>query len=371
MPSLEQSLLIESIGFGGAGVGRLPDGRVCFVPFTLPGERANVRIVREKKSFTEAEVVRLNESAIGRIPPRCAIFGKCGGCAYQHITYSKQLELKHGQVRDLLRRIGGLADVEVRPMLGSPSEWEYRNRISVHVEDGVVGFYGRKSHRIVPATACPIATPGVSSQLAELAGDPPRGTHRITLREPSEYHGFSQVNHGAAKVLAEAVASMLEQAFENSAEPELEAERANPARLLVDAYCGAGFFSKKLAPRFEKVIGIEWSAGAVRAAKSNAPANATYQAGAVEAHLAGVLASHPSAQTALLLDPPAEGLSAEVIDIVLSARPAAVVLVACDPATLARDLKRLGKAYAVRYVQPVDMFPQTAEIEATALCYLL
>ena len=355
MGLLEIPIFIESIAFGGAGVGRLPDGRVCFVPFTLPGERAIVRVVREKKSFLEAEVVRLTEASLERTRPRCTIFGKCGGCSYQHIAYPRQLEIKHEQVRDLLRRIGGIESADLRPVLASPDEWEYRNRISVHTADGQVGFFGRKSHRIVPATSCPIATSSVNEQLAELAAHPPREDCRITLRESTDYHGFSQVNAGAAEILAKVADEML----------------ADDHGLLVDAYCGAGFFSKKLATRFQKIIGIEWSAGAVRAAKANALENESYLAGAVEVHLAQALTSSPPAETALLLDPPAEGLSPEVLDIIANYRPATVVYVSCDPATLSRDLKKLSTWYSLDYIQPVDLFPQTAEIESAAKLKLL
>ena len=355
LEALEIPILIESVAFGGAGVGRLPDGRVCFVPLTLPGERAIVRIVREKKSFLEAELVRLTEASIERVPPRCPIFGKCGGCAYQHASYPRQLDIKQGQVRDLLLRIGGVADADVRPVLPSPSEWEYRNRISVHAQDRTVGFHGRKSHRIVPATNCLIATAPVNEQLAALAKNPPSENQRITLRERSDYHGFSQVNPGAAEVLAAAVSDML----------------AGDRGHLVDAYCGAGFFSKKLAARFKHVTGIEWSAGAVRAAKATAAENESYLEGAVESHLSVALESSPPAETALLLDPPAEGISAEVVEILGKCRPATVVYVSCDPATLARDLKKLGTWYGVDYIQPVDLFPQTAEIESAAKLKLL
>jgi len=347
---LETSILIESLAFGGAGIGRLPDGRVCFVPGTLPGERALIRILREKKSFVEAEVLRLTEVSLDRRSPRCEIFGKCGGCAYQHIAYPRQLEIKQGQVSGLLRRIAGIENPEVRPMLPSPSEWEYRNRISVHVQNGKVGFHGKKTHSIVPASSCPIATASVNEQLAALAEKPPRGNQRITLREKSDYRGFCQVNPEAAELLADAVSEFL----------------APGGVHLVDAYCGAGFFSKKLLPLFSRITGIEWSPGAARAAQRTASEKETYLAGAVEVHLEAALQSSTPEDTALLLDPPAEGLSPEVVDILGKCRPATVVYVSCDPATLSRDLKKLSTVYALDAVQPVDMFPQTAEIEVAA-----
>ena len=146
---LEATIDIESIAFGGAGVGRLPDGRACFVPGTLPGERALVKVLNSKKSYAEAEVVRLAEASARRVRPVCPVFGVCGGCAYQHAEYSLQLEIKTGQVSDLLRRVGGLPDADVRAMRASPIEWGYRNRLSAHVRDGRVGFPHRHSHRIV------------------------------------------------------------------------------------------------------------------------------------------------------------------------------------------------------------------------------
>ena len=158
------------------------------------------------------------------------------------------------------------------------------------------------------------------------------------------------MNAGAAEVLAAVVAEML----------------GEELRHLVDAYCGAGFFSKKLASRFDKITGIEWSAGAVRAAKASAAKNETYLAGAVENHLPQALESSSPAEIALILDPPAEGISPEVVEILAKYRPATVVYVSCDPATLSRDLKKLGRWYSVEYIQPVDLFPQTAEIETAA-----
>ncbi len=345
------TLAIESIGFGGAGVGRLPDGRVCFVPLTLPGERAEVRIIREKKSFTEAEVVRLAEVSVDRVIPRCPVFGRCGGCAYQHVRYERQLALKTGQVREVLRRIAGLADADVRPMLASPQEWSYRNRLGVHVANHQVGFFGRKSNRIVPVSDCPIASPDVNARLAALAANPPREDQKITLREDAGFHGFSQVNPGAAAILADVVAEML----------------AGGGDHLVDAYCGAGFLSSRPKDNFRTLTGIEWSAGAGRAARAGARAGDRFLEGAVEAHLPTALAAADPVATSLIVDPPAEGLSREVVDAILANPPAALAYVSCDPPTLARDLKALSEKFRLDFVQPVDMFPQTAEIEVAAI----
>ena len=347
---METIIHIESVAFGGAGVGRLPDGRACFVQGTLAGERTEVNVVRSKKSYAEAEVVRLMEISARRVRPVCPVFGTCGGCAYQHADYPLQLEMKTEQVSSLLKRLGGFAEAEVRPIRPSPQQWGYRNRLSVHIRDGRVGFHGRKSHRIVEVSSCPLGNDVVNARLAELAASPPRGEDRMTLRDNSEgIRGFSQVNPGAADVLADVVEGML-----------------GGGKLLVDAYCGAGFFAKQLRGRFAAVVGIEWSEGAIRSARAGALEDETYFAGAVEAHLPAALEMAPAQETALILDPPAEGLSSDVIRIIQDRCPVDLVYVSCDPATLARDLKKLSTTHRLEYVQPVDMFPQTAEIESVA-----
>ncbi len=354
-PSNKQELpiKIESVGYGGAGVGRLPDGRVCFVHGTLPGERVLVRIVKEKKSHAEAEAVRILEASPRRVAPKCPVYGECGGCALQHANYDLQLEIKTGQVRELLRRFAKLPEAPVDQILPSPAEWGYRNRISIHIDHHRIGFFHRKSRDLVDVSHCPLASDEVNARLAELRQNPPRGENRLTLREPDAPRGFSQVNTAAAECLSAAVMEM-----------------AGSGHLLVDAYCGSGFFGKRLLARFEKITGLEWSQGAVAEARRTATEKETYLPGAVENSLASVLAGAPLKETTLLLDPPAEGLSPDVARAILENPPARIVYVSCDPATFSRDAAKFLGRYTLTRVQPVDMFPQTAEIELAALFLL-
>ena len=349
----DATITIERIAFGGAGIGRLEDGRVCFVHGTLPGERVLVRVMKSKKNLVEADLVKLLEASPRRVVPKCLVFGECGGCAYHHADYELQLEIKTSQVIELLRRVGGISDVEVRPMLPSPEQWAYRNRLSVHTDGGDVGFYHRKSHQLVDVATCPIASEEVNQLLAELRKKPPRHSGRLTLREAGAERGFTQVNSSAANLLTDAVS-----------------ELAGCADFLIDAYCGSGFFSKRLLPHFKRIHGIEWSEGAVRTANETATEKETYVAGSVEAHLSQALLSGAAAETTLLLDPPAEGLSPDAMRAILENPPAKVVYVSCDPATFARDAKKLSVLYGIGRVQPVDMFPQTAEIELAAVFVL-
>ena len=110
---------IHDIAFGGKGVGRA-EGLAIFVPFVIPGEQVTARLTKKKKKFAEAELLSVNEPSPDRVEPRCPYFGACGGCAYQHIRYDRQLAIKTAQVEQTLRRLGRLNDVPMRPAIASP-----------------------------------------------------------------------------------------------------------------------------------------------------------------------------------------------------------------------------------------------------------
>src|SRR3979490_1753012 len=158
-------LKIEDVAFGGKGVAR-DNGKAVFVPFTIEGEKVSAQIVREKKQFAEAELLDLKETSPHRVEAPCPYFGRCGGCSYQHIDYEHQLAIKWRQARDVLQRIGKLKDIPMRPIVPSPIEYAYRNRITVHALDGVVGFFRRDSYRLIDIEHCPIAMDEVNRELS-------------------------------------------------------------------------------------------------------------------------------------------------------------------------------------------------------------
>jgi 23S rRNA (uracil1939-C5)-methyltransferase len=336
-------LKIEDIAFGGKGVGR-EGGKAVFVRYTIEGEIVSAEVVREKKQFAEAELVEVKQSSPDRVESKCPYFGRCGGCAYQHISYEHQLAIKWRQVRDALQRIGKLMNIPMRPIIPSPDQYAYRNRITVHAQDGVIGFYRRDSHRLLDIEQCPISRDEVNRVLAELRAQKHVRDGHYTLRTSVDARVFFQTNDGVANVLRDLIVDLVP--------PNQE--------LLIDAYCGSGFFAKALLNKFERVIGIDWDRFAIAAARENATAKETYLAGDVEEELRR-LETHRS--TTLIVDPPATGLSAAVRNAIVDLAPTTLIYVSCNPPTLARDLKELQQKFAIDSVTPLDMFPQTAEIE--------
>jgi 23S rRNA (uracil1939-C5)-methyltransferase len=340
---------IQDIAFGGKGVAR-DAGKAVFIPFTIDGERVTAKIVREKKQFAEAELIEVVEPSPERVAAPCPYFGRCGGCGYQHISYGHQLELKARQVEQAMRRIAKIPEPPMRLMVLSPLPYGYRNRITVHAQDDVVGFYRRDVHQLMDIAQCPIAMPEVNDALAQLRATRPRDGH-YSLRAHSGPRVFAQTNDAVADALADFIATIL----------------AGEKGLLIDAFCGAGFFTKRLAPQFERVIGIDWDRFAIDAARKDALPNETYLAGDVAIELSQLLRSiDPTRQPALIVDPPATGLSPELRRVILDSPPRTVIYVSCNPPTLARDLAELRQRFTVVSITPFDMFPQTAEIEVVA-----
>ncbi len=338
-------LKIEDIAFGGKGVAR-DEGKAVFVPFTIDGERISAKIIREKKQFAEGELVELQEPSPQRVLPECPYFGRCGGCSYQHISYHHQLELKAKQVEQAMRRIGRLAEPPMRPIIPSLLPYGYRNRITVHAQDNVVGFYRRDVHQLMDIERCPIAAPEVNHALAQLRAGRVRDGH-FTLRAHSGPRVFAQTNDEVAEALADLIAGLL----------------TGEKKSLIDTFCGAGFFAKRLAPQFERVIGIDWDRFAIEAAQKDAAPNETYVAGDVTTELRSLLQGSDLTATALIVDPPATGLSTKTLGAILDSPPATMIYVSCNPPTLARDIAELQQRFGVVSITPLDMFPQTAEIE--------
>ena len=353
-PGQEVTLEINDLAFGGKGVGRV-HGIACFVPGVIDGEKVRVRIHKVKSRLMVAGLLEVIEPSPHRVEAPCPVFLKCGGCTYQHIDYPHQLKIKENQLREALRRLGALIDPPVRPMIASPEQYAYRNRITVHVKDGDVGFFAEGSNRVVPVAKCLIASEEVTLGFQDLLKSRPQDGNYL-IGEKKRYGGFRQVNNAVAEILKKTV----REAVNSSTGTPIK-------ELLVDAYCGAGFFAHELQSLFTKVIGIERSIASVAMASRQAAANEEYLVGDVELKLGEALGAGNPEETVLLLDPPSEGLAELATESILERPPARIVYVSCNPATLARDAKRLAGIYRLVEVTPLDMFPQTAEIESVSV----
>src|SRR5437868_14706527 len=206
----------------------------------------------------------------------------------------------------------------MRPLIPSPIEYEYRNRITVHVRDGMIGFFRRESNKLLDIERCPIALNEVNAQLVELRRSRPRDGH-CTLRARLGAEVFTQANDAVATAMLDLVDRLL----------------GSASGTLIDAYCGAGFFSKRLRGRFGKVIGIDWDQHAIAAAREDANENETYLAVDVETELGARLRSIAPASdegnSAVIADPPSTGLSKMILETLIEQQPTQLIYVTCNP----------------------------------------
>jgi 23S rRNA (uracil1939-C5)-methyltransferase/tRNA (uracil-5-)-methyltransferase len=394
----ELELRVDTLTNLGAGLGRV-DGWVVMVPFALPGELVRVRIYRNHKQHSDADLLGIVEPSPERVQPRCPLFGTCGGCQYQHMSYAAQREWKRQQVAELLARLAGITH-PVNPTHGSPREYHYRSKLTPHYPQPFkskpgaeapeqprelpIGFLHQgQRNRIVDVSACPIATEAINDAL-------PAERQRIRARAAKlKKGGTLLLRHTLEGVTTDNNASVTEKIgpvvfqflagdfFQNNPFilPELvdyvmEHACVDGVRYLVDAYCGVGVFALCGARRFERVAGVEVNASAVKWANANAAingiTNAEFLIGEAQSIFSEI--NFPGDETAMVIDPPRAGCDEVFIRQLLALGPRRVVYVSCDPATQARDLKMLlAGGYTLEEVQPFDLFPQTRHIENVAV----
>ncbi|MBR4597638.1 MAG: class I SAM-dependent RNA methyltransferase [Opitutales bacterium] len=383
----EIELDIEDITNLGAGVGRV-DNFVVMVPFALAGERVRARVFRNQKNFSEADLVEVIKPSPDRVEPKCPLFGVCGGCQYQHLSYEAQLKWKQKQIKDLMQRIGGIADPQVEPTHRSPRIFGYRSKLTPHYErptrDGKmpVGFVmqGRRN-TIVDVENCPIASdainaalPEIRAQIKDRAATFKRGG-TVLLRDTLQ--GVITDNRATAteRVGNLELKFVAGEFFQNNPFilPELldyAADGAAGSKYLVDAYCGVGGFALWAAKRFERVVGIEISEKSIACAKENAVKNGIenceFIAGSAEKIFAGI--SFKAEETSVIIDPPRAGCDETFLRQLVEFAPRKLVYVSCGPDTQARDIKYLTACgYEILKLQPFDLFPQTRHIENVCL----
>lgn len=380
----EIEIRIDALTNLGAGVGRI-DGWVVFVPFSLPGELVKARVFRNDKNFSQADLVEVLESSPDRVQPGCPLFGECGGCQYQHLSYEKQLAWKTRQVGELMQHMAAIV-FPVNDCLSSAQIWNYRSKITPHFEKGKdgdlgpIGFlaFGRRS-QLVDVPQCPIAMdvinrelPAIREGLRANAGKFKRGATvllRATQdRVETDFRALAVEQVGELKFQFLAGDFFQNNPFILPLFTGYVAQKAatGGAKFLVDAYCGSGLFSLTLAKHFEQVAGVEVSETSCEWARKNAASNhitnATFLTASAEAIFDQI--NFPAGETAVVIDPPRKGCTPEFLDQLIKFAPLRVVYVSCDPATQIRDLKQLSEGgYQLEDVQPFDLFPHTRHLE--------
>jgi 23S rRNA (uracil1939-C5)-methyltransferase len=412
----EVEVAVEKLVTGGDGLARF-EGIPLFVPRSAPGDRLRVRITDRRPDYGRAEIVEVLEPGPGRRQAPCPYFERCGGCDLQHLEDDLQSRLKAEAVVETLERLGGVR-LEAPPEVLTAGHWGYRLRTQLHTRRGAdggveAGYFERGSHELVPVAACPILVPELEALLPalpeRLAAKAPRrldlaaggtagsGAPRTARTGAAERRGAGPapvttaplvegLPHGEVSLAVEIPPPSGEA---GGGEPEryeyaydarcfFQAHRDLVPRFAAvavgewrggeafDLYAGVGLFALPLARRYARVTAVEGDAVAARYARRNARSHGLANLEVEHFALESWIGRLPADADRVLIDPPRGGLGRKLRDALLERLPRRLTYVSCHPATLARDLHHLSRAYRLESLTLFDMFPQSGHMEAVA-----
>ncbi len=400
------NLTIEKMVYGGSGLSRMADGKVVWIPFSLPGEIVRVESILENRGTFSAWPEEIIKPGIGRVTAPCKYYQECGGCHYQHAAYQAQLLIKQSIVAEQMMRIAGGMKAPIRETVPSGNIFNYRNHVQFYVApDGKLGFQRALSHDVIPVDTCLLLENPLNELLRTLNFDAETGLQRVAIRDdgigtPTLLLSGDSPNPPAFEVdfplnviyrgpagditlsgEASNIFTMLEKTYRVSAGSFFQTNREvaeklvsyllenvkiAPGSTVLDCYCGVGFFSRFLAEHAARLVAIESSEDACDDFVVNLDMfdNVELYMGNVEAVLPG-LDIHPDL---VVVDPPRAGIAPAAIKALINSRPLQIAYISCEPSTLARDVKILMDAgYRVDEITPFDMFPQTYHIETMVI----
>ncbi|MFN2515903.1 MAG: class I SAM-dependent RNA methyltransferase [Pyrinomonadaceae bacterium] len=381
---------IERLLPGGVGLAHA-EGLTLFVSLAAPGDIVRISIDRVQGKVGFASIAEIVKPSSVRVEPPCPYFGRCGGCDFQQLTYEAQLNAKIEILRDCLHRIARLevpGDIAVHP---SPNQWHYRARANWQVEPitSRLGYFERGSNLVCDVEYCAVLVPELQEALQQVRNGIRQESIEPPVRSIDAVVGDEGVSMGPgiAQFQTRDVSRVIgKETYYFSAEAffQINYELLGPLiseaiggptgagqdRSAIDLYCGVGLFTLPLARRFARVVGVEGSLRATEFARHNLELAKLQNAEIITARVGDWMKEDSRSFGALdflLLDPPRAGCENSVIAGILALRPARIAYVSCDPATLARDLKKLigggDGQYSLDSIAAFDMFPQTHHVE--------
>ena len=452
---LLEGLTIVDVAAEGNALAR-HDEMVVFVPYGAPGDVVDVQITKKRHSYAEGRIVRLVKAGDVRIAPRCEHFGVCGGCRWQHLPYSVQLECKQRQVSDALQRIGKVEFPPITPIKGSVRIWEYRNKMEYtysnrrwltpeqmasdevfddrdgagfhipgafdkvldidccHLQDDLgnqlrrfikeyakangLSFYDlREQHGLLRTLMVRIASTGevmavmcfgeddraaIEQVMSAVKTEFPQITsllYVVNLKANDTISDQEVVTYSGRDYIEEEMEGLRfrigpKSFYQTNSEQAYELYRVardfadlHGDELVYDLYTGTGTIANFVSRRCRHVVGIEYVPEAIADAKVNSQVNGIdnteFYAGDMKDVLTDEFIEQHGRPQVMIIDPPRAGMHADVVKVVLNARPERIVYVSCNPATQARDLAMMNEQYRIVAVQPVDMFPHTHHVE--------
>lgn len=386
-------LKINALDHQGNGISKI-DNKVIFIPNTLPDEKVEVEITKDKKNYLEGKQVNIIESSPKRIESKCPYYQECGGCNYLHINIKEEEKIKLYIVKDILKRY---ANLDIDPTFISSKESNYRNKVEFKIKDGNFGYYNASSHNFIKIEKCLLAKDAINELINDkelfniqngeiiircnynnelLIKISTNDKYDIKVNELTKKHKIvgiiinDKLIYGEDSFI-ERIGGYLFKVNLNSffqINLDILNEVFNIIKkenfgTVVDLYCGVGTLG--MAVKKNKLYGIEIIPEAVKDAIKNAKINNQnnlYMLG----DSSNIKEIKDDIDT-IIIDPPRSGLNKETLDNMLNIKPNNLIYMSCNPLTLARDLNVIKNSYEVNDFYILNMFPRTKHIECLVM----
>ncbi len=390
---------IEKYDDLGRGIAYL-NGKVLFVPKTVPGDIVEIAVINDKKNFSECQVLKYIEYSPERINSSCPYFDSCGGCDFLNVKYENSLNYKVNKVKEIFNKNG--ISINPKVVLSSQNLF-YRNKITLKVQNGKLGYFKNNSHDLVEIDKCIIASNAINSMIPYikkfniLNGNVAiRSNQNEEILLVIESYDNLNININEIKKNIKLVGIVINNRlfygvdFLNENINDLNYRisydsffQINPrvAQILfntidenidvndnvLDIYCGVGTLSLSAAKKAKQVVGIEIVKNAIFNAKFNAKINNIQNTEFILGDASNIKFSKYNNFNKVIVDPPRSGLTNSVISTILKINPEEIIYVSCDPQTLVRDIKILSANYVIKDSFVLDMFCYSYHVETIVI----
>ncbi len=345
------------------------NGKIIFIPNSIVGERLNIKIIKSKAKYDIGEIVSFIDKSIHRVDNLCPYYNKCGGCNILHMEYKEQLQFKQHKIINIFQKYLHIDTNIIDNIVPSNKQFNYRNKVTLHLKKGIRGMYAQNSDKIVPIKKCILLDPTINDVLSNkklksklvirtngkdiLTNDDQR--LKITIGKLTylvSIKSFFQVNLNITHKLYDRIKQLA---------------NLTGTETVIDLYCGTGTIGLYLSDQAKEIIGIEINEQAIMDANQNKQINNINNALFICGDVSEELQIIEKKVDIVIVDPPRRGLDTITINKIISLKPNKIIYVSCDPMTLVRDLKILGSNYRINKIIPFDMFPNTHHVECLTL----
>lgn len=392
---------IEKLDYYGRGISR-SSGKVYFIENALKDEDVSITLLKEKKKYCEAKLKEISNISKDRTEAKCKYYNFCGGCQLMHIKGEKQEEFKKEKVEEILKKFLKY-NKDVNDIVFSKN-FNYRNKVVLHVKDNKLGFYKNKTNELIELDRCLLLNPVINDLISYLKNYIElKNIEKITIKVGNKTNEVMLIIDGSIAyyqnlleivdvlIINEKVMTTkdyitsyignkkyiikrnsffqvnydISTRMYNKVKDVIVKEKS---KNVLDLYCGTGTIGIYISDVVSKITGIEVVSDAIEAAninkKINNVENIEFILGKVEDKLDFI--SNNNIDT-IIVDPPRSGLHKKVIPILERISPKTIIYVSCDPITMARDIKLLSNNYELVEVTPYDMFPNTYHVETVCV----